>query len=59
MTAIERLNEILKQLKELESATGPRVTPYGLFTATASFMDDLPDITQQLETAIIELEDEN
>lgn len=56
MTPIERLNEILQTLKTLENETGPRATPYAVFTVTASFMDDLPDLTQQLETAIIDLE---
>lgn len=57
MTPIERLNEILQTLKTLEDEAGPRATTYAIFTATASFMDDLPDLTQQLETAIIDVED--
>lgn len=63
MTAIDRLNEILKQLKTLEDETRP--VHYGrthsataILTALAEFSDNLPDITQQLETAIIDLETE-
>lgn len=62
MTAIERLNAILKQLKQLEDDTRP--VHYGrthsakaILEALAEFSDNLPDITQQLETAIIELEE--
>lgn len=57
MPAIERLNEILKQLKTLENETDKGSTLSRL-DAISSFVYDLPDITQQLETAIIDLEDE-
>jgi hypothetical protein len=62
MTAIDRLNEILKQLKQLEDDT--TYSPYqpksaaSMMNALATFSENLPDITQQLETAIIEIEDE-
>jgi hypothetical protein len=62
MTAIDRLNEILKQLKQLEDDT--TYSPYqpksaaSMMNALATFSENLPDITQQLETAIIEQEDE-
>jgi hypothetical protein len=63
MTPIERLNEILKQLKTLEDETSP--VYYGraqsataILTALATFTDNLSDTVQQLETAIIELENE-
>lgn len=55
MTAIERLNYILSAMKTLEKETDEG-SNLSRLTAIASFMDDLPDITQQLETAIIELE---
>lgn len=55
MTALDRLNEIAKRLKQLETDTH-KVSNFAMLTELASFMDDLPDITQQLESAIIELE---
>ena len=61
MTAIDRLNEILNTLKTLEnetysSSSRPK-SVVSMMNALSEFANNLPDITQQLETAIIELED--
>jgi len=57
MTPIERLTAVLARLNALDSDTSDRhASNYSRLTEIASFMDDLADITQQLETAIIELE---
>ena len=53
---METLNEILKRLKQLEADTGRNTSNFQSLTEIASFMDDLPDIVQQLESELIEQE---
>lgn len=55
---MDKLNEILNRLKQLE-ATTTTGSNFSRLTEIASFMDDLADITQQMEQGMIELEDES
>lgn len=52
---MDKLNEVLERLKQLE-ATTTSGSNFSRLTEIASFMDDLADITQQLETAMIEFD---
>ena len=55
---MDKLNEVLERLKGLE-ATTTTGSNFSRLTEIASFMDDLADITQQMEQGMIELEDDN
>ena len=52
-----KLNEILNRLKQLEDTT-KNGSNFSRLTEIASFMDDLADITQQMEQGIIDWEGE-
>lgn len=52
---MDKLNEVLERLKQLESTTTSG-SNYSRLTEIASFMDDLADITQQMEQGVIEAE---
>ena len=52
---MDKLNQILNRLKQLEDTT-KNGSNFSRLTEIASFMDDLADITQQMEQGIIEVE---
>lgn len=55
---MDNLTKVLNRLKQLEDTT-KNGSNFSRLTEIASFMDDLADITQQMEQGMIELEDES